>query len=258
MKGNGKHSKVNSTNKINSNNKILNIFLVVLIGIFIYSGYNVSIWCISNKKIKNLEEGLYSNVVSTTEQNDNGITEQIDFAKLEDINSDVIGWIKIDDTYINYPILKNQTKDYYLKKDIYKNYNISGSIFVENETNANFEDDNTIIYGHNMKNKRMFANLHKINRGELGSNIDVKIYTKSENSIYKVFSTYIDEPKTELFKQNFLNKKEKQNYINNAINRSDVKFDIDSIDYDSKIITLVTCDSNNKRRVFVNAIKCAQ
>lgn len=238
-----------------------NILLIVLIGIFLYSGYMCFLWLKSDRETKKLEGGLYKEVVQTVEENEdtnnNVLEEKIDFEKLLSINEDVIAWIKIDDTYINYPILQGETDDYYLRKDIYKKYSVSGSIFVDSYANPNFNDHNTVIYGHNMKNERMFANLHKINNGTLGTDVNVKLFTKDSSKIYKVFSAYSIEPNDELIKKNFTNETEKQKYINNILKRSTTKFDVNekNINYENNIITLVTCDNNNKYRVVVHAIE---
>ena len=236
---------------------LLNFLLIIFIATFIFSGYNVFIWLKSDRETKALEEGLYSEVVTQTNNiEENGVEEtKIDFETLKNTNQDIIGWIKIDNTYINYPILKSDTDEYYLRKDIYKNYSVSGSIFVDSKTDINFEDDNTVIYGHNMKNQRMFANLHNINNGNLGNDITVEIFLPSKNIKYKVFASYIVEPTEELIQKNFENQEKKEKYINNAIKKSGNKYDSSNINYENNIITLITCDNNNKRRVVVHAIK---
>ena len=108
-----------------------------------------------------------------------------------------------------------------------------------------------------MKNERMFADLHKIKNGALGTDIKVKIYTKNTSSIYQVFSAYAIEPTDDIIEKNFSNESDKEQYINNALNKSNVKFDInqENINYENNIITLITCDNNNKYRVIVQAIK---
>ena len=247
-------------------NIVINILLIIFICIFIYSGYNIFMWLKSDRETKALEEGLYLNVVTEVKNNEESEEEnvvneeqiqelQVDFDELKSINEDIFAWIKIDDTYINYPILKGESDEYYLKRDIYKKYSVSGSIFVDSSTNTNLEDDNTVIYGHNMKNERMFANLHKINNGILGNDVTVQILLPERNIKYKVFASYILEPNSDIIKKNFESKEEKQNYIDTAIKRSNIKYDIDNINYDNNIITLITCDNNNKRRVIVHAIE---
>ncbi len=239
------------------------ILLVILIIIFIYSSYNVFMWVRSDRKLKNLEGDLYKEVVKTSENNENETEEgyeednkgsiSVDFEKLKQINSDVIGWIKINDTYINYPILQGETDEYYLKRDIYGSYNLSGSIFVYSSADRNFNDENTAIFGHNMKNQRMFAQLKKIYNGELGQDINVEICTENGTRIYKVFSCYIQSPDLEIVQSEFA-EQEKTNYIDTAIEKSKIDFK-QSIDYSKKIITLITCSANGSKRLVVNAIE---
>ena len=208
-----------------------NILLLIFIILFIYSSYNVFMWFKSDINLRKMEDG---------------------FEKLKKINPDIIGWIKIDDTYINYPILQGKTNEYYLKKDIYGSYDFSGSIFVYSNADKNFNDENTVIYGHNMKNQKMFAHLRKIYNEELGKNIDVEICTEEKNNIYKVFSCYIESPNIEIIQRNF-SELDKKTYIDDAIVKSKINFE-QKIDYSKKIITLITC-SNSNNRVIVHAIE---
>ena len=85
----------------------------------------------------------------------------IDFEKLLEINDDIYAWIRIPDTNIDYPIVQRAGDDaYYLRRDIYKKPKVAGSIFTEDCNSKDFDDPNTVIYGHNMRNKSMFQNLH--------------------------------------------------------------------------------------------------
>ena len=84
----------------------------------------------------------------------------IDWQKLENINKDIIGWIKIENTNIDYPILKDDDNLKYLKHSFDGKYNNNGSIFTLNE--SPFEDNTTLIYGHNMNNKTMFGSVPSV------------------------------------------------------------------------------------------------
>ena len=116
---------------------ITKFILFILICVFIYSSIQVGNWIISNIELIKLENGLYNEVA--VDNKDSGTT-QIDFEKLKAINNDVIGWIKIDNTNIDYPILKGETDEYYLRRDIYKNYSFSGSIFYNLHIQPNIAD----------------------------------------------------------------------------------------------------------------------
>lgn len=239
--------------------KIVNILLIIFICIFIYSGANLLIWLKSDKETKEIEEGLYKEIIQEkqdTENNEEQVQYVVDFAKLREINPDIFAWIKIDNTYINYPILQGATNEYYLKKDIYKKYSSSGSIFVYSDADKTFSADNTVIFGHNMKNERMFANLYNIYKGELGKNVNVQIYTEGKATIYKIFSCYIENPNADIVQYNFT-PEAKREYIDKAISRSNIDFE-QQIDYDNKLITLVTCAESSKQRVIVHAISCTE
>jgi len=77
------------------------------------------------------------------------------------INKEVVGWITIPDTRIDYPIVAAEDNDYYLRRDIYGNSANAGSIFMDYRCASDFSDFNSIIYGHNMKNRSMFGDLRE-------------------------------------------------------------------------------------------------
>lgn len=83
---------------------------------------------------------------------------QVNFWGLQEINPDVVGWLYSEGTTINYPVLQGDN-GYYLKHLMDGSYNADGSIFVDSNNQAGFADGNTIIYGHNMKDGMMFAEL---------------------------------------------------------------------------------------------------
>lgn len=83
----------------------------------------------------------------------------VDFEGLQAVNSDITGWIYGEDTLIDYPVVQGEDDDFYLHHSYDKSESSSGSIFVEAGNRPEFADANTIIYGHHMKNKSMFATL---------------------------------------------------------------------------------------------------
>lgn len=83
----------------------------------------------------------------------------MDIEALRKVNADVIGWIRIPDTQIDYPLLKGEDNEYYLKHNWKHNATVDGAVFMEHENAADFSDFNTIIYGHNMRSGAMFGGL---------------------------------------------------------------------------------------------------
>ena len=76
-----------------------------------------------------------------------------------EVNNDIIGWLTIPDTHIDYPVVIAKDNDYYLQRNIYKKQAAAGSIFMDCRCMQDFGDFNTVIYGHCMKNKSMFGDL---------------------------------------------------------------------------------------------------
>ena len=229
----------------------LKILLLICICVFIYSLYNVIYWPKSNNDLKVLEEGVLTEVVEEIEEENGEIVKTIDFDKLTQINKDVIGWISIENTGIDYPILQTNNNEYYLKRDLYKKSSSCGSIYLDCNTNSDFSEQNTVIYGHHLKSGGMFTELDKIYNGELGSEVFIQIYTLDNSYKYQVISSYIAKPSLEIVKKNFKDN-QRQQYLKNAISKSKIEFNKPE-NMENNILTLVTC--HGTQRTVVNAIK---
>lgn len=83
----------------------------------------------------------------------------VNFDYLTETNPDIIGWLYSEDTPINLPVVQSKDNDYYLYRMIDGNWNSSGTLFADCRNARDFTDNNTVIYGHNMKNKEMFGTL---------------------------------------------------------------------------------------------------
>lgn len=150
-------------------------------GVLAFVTYNLVAYVQESNQSTNLNENLIeeavavkdpapqsSNLDSITEQESESDTEQlpmetalieVDFEVLWETNEDVVGWIYCEDTPINFPIVQAEDNDYYLRRLIDGTWNSSGTLFADYRNAADFSDSNTIIYGHNMKNKGMFGTL---------------------------------------------------------------------------------------------------
>lgn len=85
-------------------------------------------------------------------------------ASLQRVNPDIAGWLTIDGTQIDYPVVHGEDNDYYLTHTAERKESKTGAIFMDYRNNADFSDFNTILYGHNLKSGRMFAGIHQFQR----------------------------------------------------------------------------------------------
>lgn len=178
----------------------------------------------------------------------------VNFSELLEKNSDTVGWIKVEGTKVNYPVVQTDNNNYYLSHAFNKRSNAGGWIF------ADYRDDfvnfgkNTIIYGHNMNNKTMFGSIPKMLNNSYLSNSDnyyIKVSTPTCNTVWKLFSIYVVEPETYYLKTNFRTYSFEE-FINTLKARSSYNFGID-VSPDDKILTLSTCDNTGTRRIAVHA-----
>ena len=115
------------------------------------------------ERIKN-EEAMKAFLESTDDPDffKKKLAERPNFDKLWDLNPDVIGYLQIPDSNIDYPVLQSlERRDYYLKRNIDGSTGFPGCIFAENINSGDFSDAATILYGHNMQNGTMFGQLKK-------------------------------------------------------------------------------------------------
>ena len=188
------------------------------------------------KKSNESNNKLIENVV-IKEKDDN--KTKIDWNELENINKDIIGWIEIKDTNINYPILRDSDALKYLKHSYNGEYNSNGSIFTLN--NNPFQDKVTTIYGHNMKSGIMFSELGKyLNYDFFKEHSIFYIYTKSCNYQATVFSCYSIGVYTEENNVKQLNFEEEIEYYKKMS-----KYFVNDIGKIEKIIKLSTCSYIN-------------
>lgn len=174
---------------------------------------------------------------------------------LKEINKDIVGWIYFENIDINYPIVKGENNSYYLEHTFKNTENNSGSIFMDYRNDYEFNDPNTIIYGHNMRNGSMFGSLMKImNEDTYRENTKFWILTNNNKYKCEIFSAYIDESTSESYKLGFENKEEYNEYLNRIVEKSLYITGINPTQDDS-VITLSTCaTAEGSSRFIVHAI----
>lgn len=240
--------------------RILNIAIyLILFLILICSGFKLYFWYKDKKNNDETTEQLKNNVKLEKIKKDNSNNEKyiVDFKKLKSENSDVVAYIKVNNTNIEYPIVKTSNNNFYLNHSFDKSKNSRGWIFADYKNKFDNTDKNIVIYGHNMRDESMFGSLKNILNEEWYNNTENKnitFLTEKGNYIYKVFSIYKIESEDYYIKTYFKNDEDYEKFLNTIKNRSIKNFDI-NLNINDKIITLSTCANNNRYRIVLHAKK---
>lgn len=181
----------------------------------------------------------------------------IDFTQLLSVNSDIVGWLRIRALDISYPVVQGKDNDYYLHRTFEKTDNFAGCLFVNSYNMGDFTDQNTIIYGHNMKNGSMFGKLKNFSDPEVFKKSRYFwIFTPDFIYQYRIFSASVVD-KTGLTYQISFTDDEFDQFISRAYSNSVVDNQGVTVTKEDRIVTLSTCTGDDSTR-FVVMGKLAQ
>ena len=189
-------------------------------------------------------------------------TSEIDFDYLWTINEDIIGWITIPGTNIDYPILQHPSDDsYYLTHNIDGSYGYPGCIYTESINSKDFSDPNTVLYGHNLKAKTMFTELHKFeNRDFFDAHDEITVYLPDETLHYRIFAAHVYDDRHLLYSFDFSDEDIYSNFLQSIYDIRDMNANINrefTVTSHDRIITLATCMPNKsdaEKRLLVHAV----
>lgn len=232
-------------------NFMITICFIIFAIVLCYLLYNFNVDSQDQKQFDDMAQTitLEEYTDDNTENNNNGITDLINQ------NSDCIGWVRINNSKIDYPVM--QTKDnpqYYLRRDFNKQYSYLGTPFMDSRCDVNY-DNNLIIYGHNMKDGKMFADLLKYRE---------KSYFKEHNIIYFITPNGVQEyeviavckVKNDDDWYGYTCQTDKESFSNliSHIKDKSLYFTQDEIQYGDYFLTLSTCEySQTNGRLIVIA-----
>ena len=194
----------------------------------------------------------------------------VDFHSLQKINPDLIGWIYIPGTGIDYPIVQAQDNSAYLHMTFRKKESYVGAIFLDAGCAPDFSDFNSIIYGHNLKNGEMFGHLKRLydinynKKANYKKHPDIWILTPDQSRLYRIFACREINAKRDRdvytinlpAKEGSLSESEERTaFLEKQISRSQIKTGIKLSGMES-IITLSTCTSRSREGRFVLQALC--
>lgn len=248
----GKHSKKETKTRKIPIFRLISIVIILACGIYIWN------WVKENNHSNKVMQIAKEAVTVKKENNEEDESKEVitvDFEKLKKTNPDVVGWIIVNNTNIDYPVVQTSDNSFYLSHSLDKEYNAAGWPFADYRVANNGKDKNITIYGHNRKDGSMFGSLKKILQPEWYENKDnlkITYVTEEETNEYQVFSVYQIAKETYYTNNYFNSDEEHQSFLNELQSRSEVDFDVELKSSD-KILTLSTCADNNYYRVVLHA-----
>ncbi|HEY0828701.1 MAG TPA: class B sortase [Bacilli bacterium] len=170
-------------------------------------------------------------------------TVQERFVPLLERSQDVVGWLHIEGTAIDYPVVQAEDNKFYLEKDITQQKNAGGSIFMDFRNHIKKEDRHTILYGHNMKNKTMFADLLNYESEWYFDNHSlIQFDNLYENQKWQVFSAYVTNIYDDYIRTQFESKEDYRTFLDDIQNKSLHPLNT-TVNEDDIILTLSTCSA---------------
>jgi sortase B len=181
----------------------------------------------------------------------------VDFDALRAINPDVAGWLYCENTPINYPVVQGSDNVYYLRRLLDGKSNRSGTLFLDWRNRPELTDDQSVIYGHHMRNGSMFACLTGYRKQEYyTAHPVIYLLTPEYNFRLEVFSGYVSDPATEDFVFWFDSGTDRETYLTQAVERSDFTANVE-VAAEDRIVTLSTCTYEfENARYLIHAALC--
>ena len=183
--------------------------------------------------------------VSGSETGEGSNEKEQSIAKLDPViaaNEDTVGWIKVEDTVIDYVVVQGEDNDEYLHKGFYGEYNSAGTIFLDYRNEIGGKRQNYVVYGHRMKDDSMF--------GELGEYLDYGFYQQHPTFTFitadaeydcEIFAIYRCTTEVDYCQPTFASDEDMLDYVKDCKNLSEHKMAVE-VTADDTIITLSTCD----------------
>ena len=234
------------------------VVIIALIIFLVAAGYLINKFIIQPYLNAQITAEIYDIAYDNdVDDSDNKSGRKQNWDKLKKINKEIVAWITIDKTKIDYPVLEhkgdNAYSQYYLNHTYKKTYSPHGSIFVDYRCTDSVKSKNVILHGHNMPDGSMFRSL--MGYGDLKGDLDyykkhpiIEFNTPKEDAKYKIISvfktnTYYFHDNDMFFnymQANFLSDAEFMNYVYNVRERSLIDCPV-MVNEDDKLLTLSTC-----------------
>ena len=180
----------------------------------------------------------------------------VDFDALRETGPDIIGWLTLPDTAINYPVTQADDNEYYLHHLYDGTYNKTGCLFADYENQEDFSDRNTIIYGHNMRDGSMFAMLNEYDeQSYFDGHPQMYLVTPDGGYVVEIFTAFVAKPSesgsdTSPWRLSFKDDGAYTTWLSEMVSRSVIETDV-TVTSSDKVLTLSTCTPGGASRFIV-------
>ena len=180
----------------------------------------------------------------------------VDFEALRETGPDIIGWLNLPDTAINYPVTQADDNEYYLRHLYDGTYNKTGCLFADYENQEDFSDRNTIIYGHNMRDGSMFATLNEYDeQSYYDGHPQMYLVTPDGGYVVEIFTAFVAKPSesgsdTSPWRLSFKDDGAYTTWLSEMAGRSVIETDV-TVTSSDKVLTLSTCTPGGASRFIV-------
>ncbi len=214
---------------------LTDILIVVCLGIAVFSGWNLYKELHEYQESTEAYDDLIEQVVTTDEQ-------EFDWESLKSMNSDFVGWIRMDDSSVDYPFVQGSDNDYYLRHLFTGQYNNSGCVFMDVNNNRDFSDKNTVLYAHNMKNGTMFADIEKFKDASYyESHKELHIYTEGMTYVLYPVAGILTDGQDDYVRTSFNSDEDFLSYVNYFVSNTTFTSE-QTIELTDRIVMLSTCN----------------
>ena len=240
--------------KTKNSKKYIFILIFIILMIIAFAYYK------NTNKTKEINSNILNDIeVDETKTTDTVTEKMLQLQELKKENNDIIAWLKIANTKINYPVLQTTDNEYYMTHNYKKEKSGDGSIFLDKDYDWNKPSDNLLIYGHNNKNGNMFQDLLKYeNENYYKEHPTINFTTINEDSIYEIIAVfksrvYYKSEKNVFRYYYFINaeNEEEYNYYVKESKKASLYNTGKTASYGEQLLTLSTCEYSQEDGRFV-------
>ncbi len=256
VKKKSKHSK--------QSNRITNIILLLLVIIFLVGISYISYYLYTKNKDKQDNTNILDEVsIDETQVTETKTERTLQLEKLQKENADIMAWLEIEGTNINYPVLQTDNNDYYLKHNYKKEKSSSGSLFLDKDFDLVNGSSNYLIYGHRNKQGLMFEDLIKYAKEDFYKEHNkINFTTNKEDCTYEIMAVFYSrvyyKSEKDVFRYYYFvnaeNEEEYNEFVNNAKKVSIYNTGV-TAEYGDQLLTLSTCEYSQEDGRFVVVAK---